>query len=509
MGLAVGIDLGTSNSSVAIYRRGKVESIPIEGKKILPSVVSFRSNNEVLVGSSAKSRLYIDPHKSVSSSKRFIGDKTKIYNIHSNKYTPVHIAEEILRKIKIESSKYLGEEVTDAVITIPAYFTDEQREETRIAGELAGFRVLRLLPEPTAAAIAYGLDKERNQTIMVYDLGGGTFDVSILKVENNSFKVIAVDGDSRLGGDDFDQKIVDFLLKKLQNSGSSEKAEEGSLSFQRIKEAAEEAKKELSESDYTDISIPDVFGSHIDEELNIHTFNTMIQPLLDRTVDKMNQVLQEAGLTKRDISRIILVGGSTRMKAVQEIVAANIKKPFIADNVDEIVAQGAAIMAANLSAPDIDKAPVPIEVQDVLSHSLGIALYDDDDVYKVFHVIKKNTAIPCKGAEMSFTRYPYQKEVELPVYRTESRTPIMEEKIGELVMPVTPSASPSPVASIFDIDEDGILTFLSAEISRHSDLFQMYQSAGKVNTDLLETMMQQNELKILQVTIDTKNRGVN
>lgn len=504
MGLAVGIDLGTSNTSVAIYRRGKVETIPIEGKKILPSVVSFRNDNEVLVGNSAKSRLYIDPQNSVSSSKRFIGDKTKIYNIHSKKYTPVHIAEEILRKIKKESSRYIGEEVTDAVITIPAYFTDEQREATRIAGELAGFRVLRLLPEPTAAAIAYGLDKERNQTIMVYDLGGGTFDVSILKVENNSFKVIAVDGDSRLGGDDFDQKVVDYLLKKVQNSGSLEK-EEGSLSYQRIKEAAEDAKKELSESDYTDISIPDVFGSHIDEELDIQTFNGMIQPLLDRTVDKMNQVLKEAGLTKRDISRIILVGGSTRMRSVQEIVATNIKKPFIAENVDEIVAQGAAIMAANLSAPNTDMAPVPIVVQDVLSHSLGIALYDHDDVYKVFHVLSKNTSLPCKGAEMCFTRFPYQYEVELPVYRTESRIPINEEKIGELVMPVSPSASLSPVASIFDINEDGILTFLSAEISRHSDLYQMYQNEGRVNIDLLETMIQQNKIKIKKVTIDTKN----
>jgi molecular chaperone DnaK len=208
MGIAIGIDLGTSNSSAAVYRKGNVEGIPIEGKKILPSVISYRNDGQILVGNAAKSRLYIDPQNSVSSSKRYIGDPKMFYHVQGKTVTPVEAAKNILEKIKAEASKYLGQEVTDAVITIPAYFTNEQREATKKAGELAGFNVLRLLPEPTAAAIAYGLDKERNQTIMVYDLGGGTFDVSILKVENNSFTVVAVDGDSLLGGDDFDDLVA-------------------------------------------------------------------------------------------------------------------------------------------------------------------------------------------------------------------------------------------------------------------------------------------------------------
>ena len=206
--------------------------------------------------------------------------------------TPVDVAKEILMKIKAETSKYLGEEVTDAVITIPAYFTDEQREATRKAGERAGFNVLRLVTEPTAAAIAYGLDKERNQTIMVYDLGGGTFDVSILKVENNNFRVIAVDGDSMLGGDDFDDALMKYFIRKMQGSGMVSAIEQGSPSLQRLKEAVEEVKMELSESDYADITLPDIFGTHLDEEIDIVTFNHLMAPLLDRTIAKFKMFLR-------------------------------------------------------------------------------------------------------------------------------------------------------------------------------------------------------------------------
>jgi len=504
MGLAIGIDLGTSNSSAAIYRKGKVESIPIEGKKILPSVVSFRNDGQALVGNAAKARLYIDPQNSVSSSKRFIGDSKKVYQIQGQSLTPVDVAQKILEKIRIESGKYLGGEVTDAVITIPAYFTSEQREATKKAGELAGFNVLRLLSEPTAAAIAYGLDKERNQTIMVYDLGGGTFDVSILKVENNSFKVVAVDGDSLLGGDDVDDTVAQYLLKSVSTDTSSNLHSEGSIALQRIKEAAEEAKKELSVSDFTDISIPDVFGTHIDEELDIDTFNSLIQPLLDRTIEKIEDTLASAGLTKRDISRVILVGGSTRIKAVQEIVTAQIKKPFIADNVDEIVAQGAAIMAANLSTPDYDSTPVPIEVEDAVSHSLGIDLVDSKDkVKKVFHLITKNSSLPCTGATFAWTLRPFQTAIRMGVFQTESEVPNDLDKLGELTLPVSSRAYHVSIVALFQIDENGILTFSSAEVEKDSPLMRAYDATDEVDIPLLEAMISDGRLKHKEVIIQT------
>lgn len=503
MGLSIGIDLGTSTSAAAVYRRGKVESIPLEGRTIMPSVVSYKEDGQVLVGKMAKARLFIDPLNSVSSSKRFMGDETKFYHIQNRKLSPVDIAKEILQKIKTEASKHLGEEVTDAVITIPAYFTDEQREATRKAGELAGFNVLRLLPEPTAAAIAYGLDKERDQTIMVYDLGGGTFDVSILKVEGNSFKVLAVDGDSLLGGDDFDDKIVQFLMRKINASDVKKSGAEGSLSLQRIKEAAEEAKKELSETDFTDVSIPDIFGTHLDEELDLETFNEMIEPLLEKTIDKLEEVLDSADMTKRDISRVILVGGSTRMKAVQSVVTAHVKKPFIADNVDEIVAQGAAIMAANLSAPTVDSTPVPIEVEDVVPHSLGIGLYNENDDYTVSHIIHKNSPLPCTNAIFGYTRYPFQDAVRLPVYRTESTIPSDDVKRGELTLPVTPRSGHVCVVALFELDESGLLTFSSAEIDMDSELYEYYEDHDEVNLSILQSMINRRQLNVKKVEIKT------
>ncbi|MEM5017449.1 Hsp70 family protein [Metabacillus indicus] len=501
MGIAIGIDLGTSNSAAAVYRKGKLESIPIEGKTILPSVVSYKEDGTILVGKAGKARLFIDPGNSVSSSKRDIGEKDKTYFIQNKTLTPLDIAKEILFKIKSESSRYLGEEVTEAVITIPAYFTDEQREATKKAGELAGLKVLRLLPEPTAAAIAYGLDKERDQTIMVYDLGGGTFDVSVLKVEGNSFRVIAVDGDSFLGGDDFDDKIVEFLLSRIPAYSRQEMGERGSLSLQRLKEAAEEAKKELSVSDFADIAIPDIFNSHLDEELDIDTFNNMIKPLLNRTIEKMQEVLSAANMTKRDISRVILVGGSTRMKAVQEVVAENIKKPFIADNVDEIVAHGAAIMAANLYAPAIDDSPVPIDVVDVVSHSLGIGLINIDDQMEVCHIIRKNTALPCSGAIFGYTRYPFQQSVSMSVYRTDGTIPYEKDIRGELSLPVIPQAGYACVVALFELDENGILTFSSGKIEYESALYRHYEQYNEVNVNLLDQMIKQNILTVEKVII--------
>lgn len=505
MGIAIGIDLGTSNSAAAIYRRGKVESLPIDGKKVLPSVVSFRDYNNVLVGQAAKSRLYIDPENSVSSSKRYMGADKK-YLVQGKILTPVDVAKEILQKIKNEAGKYLGEEVTEAVITVPAYYTEEQRRATKQAAEKAGLNVLRLLPEPTAAAIAYGLEKEKNQTIMVYDLGGGTFDVSILKVEHNNFKVIAVDGDAQLGGDDFDETIIDHLIGKYKISLATSTDSASSIVRQQLKEAAEELKKELSESDIADISIPDVYGHHIDEEISNKEFNQLIKPLLDRTIIKMNKVLKEANMTKRDISRVILVGGSTRMPAVQKIVKEQIKQPYIADNVDEIVAHGAAILAANLFAPEFDN--TPIEVEDVTAHSFGINLRNEHDQMEIYHLINKNTSLPCRGSIIGWTLKSYQKAILMGVYRTEETVPMDKDRIGQLELPISPQSATVPAIALFEIDEDGILTFSSAELNRTDQLVEQYINEEKVDFKLLDQKLTNNQLKIKRVTIDTSERGI-
>ncbi|MCI2254783.1 Hsp70 family protein [Domibacillus sp. PGB-M46] len=502
MGLAIGIDLGTSTSAAAVYRRGKVESLPIEGKKIMPSVISCKPDGTTLIGHSAKSRLYIDPLNTISSSKRHMGDEGKTYTVSGRSMTPVDAAKEILSKIKAEAEKYLGESVNDAVITIPAYFTSEQREATKKAGELAGFRVLRLLSEPTAAAIAYGLDKEKDQTIMVYDLGGGTFDISILKVEHNHFDVVAVDGDSLLGGDDFDNKIVQYILRQVSVSQSLQGSQEGSISMQRLKEAVEEAKKELSVSDVADITIPDIFNTHIDEELTIDKFNQMVEPLLKKTTDKMKEVLQAAGLTKRDISRVILVGGSTRMRAVREAVTKEIKQPFIADNVDEIVAHGAAIMAANLSAPEKDMAPVPIEVQEAVPHSFGVGMFLND-VWSVKHLISRNDKLPAMGSTLGLTRYPYQTEVDLPVYRQESIVPDEESFLGKLTISVRAQKEPVALSSIFELDENGILVLSSSELPDYSPIIRQYADTGEVNIPLLRDMIDSKQIQVKSVKIDT------
>lgn len=504
MGTAIGIDLGTSNSAAAIYRRGRVESIAIDGKKVLPSVVSYRDMASPLVGQSAKSRLYIDPENSVASSKRHMGtDKT--YSIQQKTLKPLDVATEILRKIKVEASKSLNEPVTAAVITVPAYYTERQREDTKLAAEKAGFQVLRLLPEPTAAAIAYGLEKERNQTIMVYDLGGGTFDVSILKVEHNSFRVLAVDGNSQLGGDDFDEKIIQLIGEKSGLHIGGMNGVNGAIALQRLKEEAEEIKKQLSEMEIVDVSIPDIYDRHIDIEISRSEFEASIRPLLNETITKMNDVLKAAKLTKNDISRVILVGGSSRTPAVQQIVKQQIKQPFIADNVDEIVAQGAAILAANMFAPDQDNAP--IEVTDVTAHSFGTAMYDQNDIYKIYHLIEKNTTLPCRGATVGYTRFPNQKAVSLGVYRQEDLKPNEDNKLGEINLNVTVQPDAVPALALFEIDSDGILTFSSAELTPYSRLHLDYRENDEIDLDLLDTMIKTKELIPETIIIDTSARG--
>ncbi len=516
MTYAVGIDLGTTNSVIAIYRRGNAETLKIEGRSTMPSVVSFRDNTSVLVGQAAKSRLLIDPENTVASSKRFMGNRSKTYEIGSKFLTPVNIASLILKQLVENARKELGNaEIWDAVITVPAYFTEVQKEETKRAGEEAGLNVLRLLPEPTAAAIAYGLDKEKDQTLMVYDLGGGTFDISILAVKGNSFTVKAVGGDSNLGGDDFDYAIVNWVNKDFQaRTGIDLLTQKGKAAMsarQKLKEAAETAKIELSESDRSTIVVPDCLGHPIELEITLEQYNKLIEPMLQKTVDSMKSVLKDAGLSADDIDRVILVGGSTKNRAVREIISREIKEPYTSERVDEVVAHGAAIVAASLYAPD----SVDIQVSDKTAHSLGIAMVETSlsTAREFFQaIIPRQSTYPCRMGILGYTNRPYQEEVLLRVFRGENDNPDLNEYRGQLSLPVSPPQNQYvPVGAIFDLDEDGIIhcTAVQFPLGNASNYIINYASDHDGSLDLIATdaLIKSGEAKTRSATIDSGEKG--
>ena len=415
-----------------------METIPIDGCPTLPSAVSVKADGTVLVGKAAKAHAMLEPSHCIVSAKRFLGDAKTQWPVRGKLYTPTNVSAIILKRLKNAASAFLGEPVTEAVITVPAYFTSNQKRETKLAAEEAGLAVLQLLPEPTAAAIAYGLDKGKDQTLLVYDLGGGTFDVSVLTVKGNRFQVVAVDGDFRLGGDDFDAALVEFLLNRLQRQvtadlgvlrsvmrGSKEigAPPEMLLARQRLKEAAERAKIELSESDVAQVTIPDILGTSLDEEITLAEYNRLISPFVDRTLTKMRDVLKAAKCGAADIDRVILVGGSTRNRLVRERVANAVKEPWVSDRVDEVVAQGAAIVAGSLSVPDMDMAPeevlTPIEFQNVTPFSLGVRASKGQNLDLFQPLISRNAAIPVV-AEREFTTFrANQKSVDVSVFQGE------------------------------------------------------------------------------------------
>jgi molecular chaperone DnaK len=450
MTYAVGIDLGTTNSVVSVYRRGVVETLPVDGRSTMPSVLSFREDGTVLVGQPAKSRLLLDPENSIASAKRFMGDRSKTYSVAGGRsLTPTNVSSLLLQQLVDHAKKALGQKIWDVVITVPAYFTDAQKADTKKAGEEAGLNVLGLVPEPTAAAISYGLDKGKDQTIMVYDLGGGTFDISILVINGNKFEVKAVDGNSQLGGDDFDQAIMNWAATQFQAQTGVQLLTDTSraaiVSRQRLKEAAEAAKVELSQSNHAKITMPDCLGYPLDLEISLADYNALIAPLLQQTVDCMKSVLADAKLTPNDIDRVILVGGSTKNRAVREIVAREIKEPYISDRVDEVVAHGAAILAANFAAPTI-------EVSDVTAHSLGIDMVVSDRLQFV-PIIPRQTTYPCRQGVLGSTRRAMQDEVVMRVYRGENNDPEQNEYRGQISLPVSPPQKEEvPVAAIFALD---------------------------------------------------------
>lgn len=507
MPYAIGIDLGTTNSVVSIYRRGVVETLPFEGRSTMPSVVSFRPDTTALVGQAAKSRLLLDPENSVASAKRFMGDRSKIYTIMDQSFSPIDIGSMVLKKIVAAARDSLGEEIKDAVITVPAYFTEVQREDTKQAGEKAGLNLLRLVPEPTAAAIAYGLDKGKDQTILVYDLGGGTFDVSILQVRNNSFEVKAVGGDSSLGGDDFDVAIMTWASQKFQEQTSIDllgnKSKAGKVARQRLKEAAETAKIELSQSNSSFITIPDCLGHPLELEISQSKYNELIAPLLQKTIYCIHSVLRDAKLSPDDIDRVILVGGSTKNQVVRETVAREIKEPYTADRVDEVVSHGAAIVAANLFLPDA----IDIKVSDVIAHSLGIDMLDVQKEKLFFKsIITRQTSYPCRRGVLGYTIEPKQPEVQLRVFRGENHDPELNTYLGELLLPVLPPQSEIvPVAAIFELDSNGIIHFTAVQlpVGKSSESIMDYanEQEGALDIIAVDTLIKSGKAKTKMVKI--------
>ena len=455
MGKIIGIDLGTTNSCVAVMEGGEPVVIAnAEGSRTTPSVVAFSKTGERMVGQVAKRQAITNPERTVSSIKREMGTDYKV-NIDGKAYTPQEISAMILSKLKADAESYLGEKVTEAVITVPAYFNDAQRQATKDAGAIAGLDVKRIINEPTAASLAYGIDKEKDQKILVYDLGGGTFDVSIIEMGDGVTEVLATAGDTRLGGDDFDQRIIDYLADEFKKENGIDLRSD-KMAAQRLKEAAEKAKIELSGVTSTAINLPfitaDATGpKHLDTTLTRAKFDELTADLVEKTMGPTRQALSDAGLTPADLSKVLLVGGSTRIPAVQEAVKKFMgKEPFKGINPDECVAIGAAIQGGVLGG-DVQG----ILLLDVTPLSLGIETYGG----VCTKIIDRNTTIPTKKSQIFSTAADNQPSVEVNVLQGEREFAKDNKSLGTFHLDGIPAA-PRGVPQIevtFDIDANGIV----------------------------------------------------
>jgi len=491
MGKVVGIDLGTTNSAIAYLENGEPVIIPNqEGSRTTPSVVAFKTDGERLVGETAKRQAVLNPERTVISIKRHMGTNYRV-KIDDKEYTPQEISAMILMKLKADAEAYLGEPVTQAVITVPAYFTDAQRQATKDAGRIAGLEVLRIINEPTAAALAYGLDKEEEQTILVYDLGGGTFDVSILEIGDGVIEVKATAGNNRLGGDDFDQAITDYLIAEFRRDTGIDLSQDR-MALQRLREAAEKAKKELSASLSATISLPfiaaDATGpKHLETTLTRAKFEELTRHLVERTIGPVRQALEDAKLRPEDIDKVILVGGSTRMLQVQETIKNFLgKEPFRGINPDEVVAMGAAIQAGVLAGEVKD-----VVLLDVTPLSLGL-----ETLGGVFtKIIERNTTIPTRKSQIFTTAADNQMQVEIHVLQGER--PLAKDNIslGRFILDGIPPA-PRGIPKIevtFDIDANGIVNVSAKDLATGKEQRIIVQPSSGLGDADIERMIRDAE----------------
>ncbi|HHX14068.1 MAG TPA: molecular chaperone DnaK [Clostridiales bacterium] len=513
MGKVIGIDLGTTNSVVSVLEGGEPTVITnAEGNRTTPSVVAFAKNGERLVGETAKRQAITNPNRTISSVKRQMGSDFKV-EIDGKTYTPQDISAMVLGKLKADAEAYLGEKVTEAVITVPAYFTDSQKQATKDAGKIAGLEVKRIINEPTAAALAYGLDKETDRhKILVFDLGGGTFDVSILEIGDGVFEVLATNGNNKLGGDDFDEIVMNFIADSFGKENGIDLRKDN-MAMQRLKEAAEKAKKELSSQQTTNINLPFITVNpegplHLNMDLTRAKFDQLTESLVEKTVDPMRKAMSDAGVANNDIEKVILVGGSTRIPAVQDAVKKITgKDPFKGINPDECVAIGAAIQAGVLTGEVKD-----ILLLDVTPLSLSIETLGG----VATRLIERNTTIPTKKSQIFSTAADNQSAVDIHVMQGEREMAAGNITLGRFQLSGIPPA-PRGVPQIevtFDIDANGIVNVSAKDLGTGREQRITITSSTKLSEDEIKQKVQEAEQfaeddKRRKEEVETRNRAEN
>ncbi|MBD3250235.1 MAG: molecular chaperone DnaK [Candidatus Pacebacteria bacterium] len=533
-GKIIGVDLGTTNSAVAVMEGGSPKIIPTaEGRNTFPSIVAFKGNEEI-VGDPAKRQMVLNPEKTVHSVKRFVGRRFKdpmvkkamkhvaydivegkdgmaVVEVDGETYTPQEISAKVLKKAKRDAESYLGEEVNRAVITVPAYFDDSQRQATKQAGEIAGLKVERIVNEPTAAALAYGLDKQKNETIAVYDLGGGTYDISILEIGDGVFEVKSTNGDTFLGGNDFDQEIMDWILEEFKKEHGVDLSKD-TQALQRIKDAAEKAKKELSTVQQTEINQPFITQSkegnplHLTMTLTRSKLEELVDHLVDRTFEPLEKALKDAGIKPKDVDEVILVGGQTRMPKIQERVKEFFgKAPHKGVNPDEVVAVGAAVQAGVISG-DVGE----VVLLDVTPLTLGIETLGGVRTA----LIDRNTTIPTSASKVFSTAADNQTQVEINVLQGEREMAVDNKSLGRFILDGIPPA-PRGVPQIevtFDIDSNGILNVSAKDKTSGKEQSITIQNSTNLSEDEIEKMKQEAEAyaeedKLKKELVEARNKA--